>query len=92
MKQNIAIGFTTGLLANALGIVVYILLFSEEGLIASLRQSVQSDFLGTLIAAGAILNFVPFFLFIKRDRIYRARGVLLATILAALMVAFLKLF
>ena len=92
MKKQLSIGFLIGLLANALGIVGYVLLFSKEGLGESIRQSLRSDFFGTLIAAGAILNFLPFFYFIKRNEIYRARGVLLATILAALGVAFLKLF
>lgn len=91
IKKQIFIGFVTGIIANLIGMLLYTLLFSEEDLVTSLRQAAKGDFLGTLIAAGAILNFIPFFLFLKKDRTYRARGVLLATIVAALCTAVLKL-
>lgn len=91
IKQEIFIGFITGILANVAGMLLYILLFSELDVVSTLRQAAQGDFLGTLIVAGAILNFLPFFLFLKRDRTYRARGVLLATIIAALCTAILKI-
>lgn len=91
IKKEILIGFITGIISNALGVLLYILMFSEVGVAESLRQAAHGDFLGTLIAAGAILNFLPFFLFLKKDLMYRARGVLLASIIAALCIAILKL-
>lgn len=90
IKKEIFIGFIVGLLANSLGIVLYILLFSELGIAETISEALDNDFMGTLIAAGAILNFIPFFLFLKRDRLYRSRGVLMASILAALIIAALK--
>lgn len=91
IKEQLLIGFVTGIAANLIGMLLYILLFSELDVISTLRQAAQGDFLGTLIVAGAILNFLPFFLFLKKDRTYRARGVLLATIIAALFTAILKI-
>lgn len=91
IKKEIFIGFFTGLAANILGIFLYILLFSDAGVIETISQAHDNDFLGVLIAAGAVLNFVPFFLFLKKDKPYRARGVLMASILAALCIAFLKI-
>lgn len=91
IKKEIFLGFFTGLAANTLGIFLYILLFSEAGILETIRQARDNDFLGVLIAAGAVLNFVPFFLFLKKDKPYRARGVLMASILAALCIAFLKI-
>ncbi|MFD2516943.1 hypothetical protein [Salinimicrobium flavum] len=69
----------------------YILIFSELSIRDTLVESAEKDFLGTLITAGAILNFLPFFIFLKKEKTYRARGVLLASILAALVIAILKI-
>ena len=91
IKKEIFTGFFTGLLANILGMLIYILIFSEASISKTISESIEKDFMGTLITAGAILNFLPFFVFLKKDRPYRARGVLLATILAALVIAVLKL-
>ena len=91
IKKEIFTGFSIGLLANILGMLIYILIFSEASIGKTISESIEKDFMGTLITAGAILNFLPFFVFLKKDRPYRARGVLLATILAALVIAVLKL-
>lgn len=91
IKKEVFIGFIVGICANSLGILLYILLFSDLSVKDTIREALESDFFGTLIAAGAILNFIPFFLFIKRDRLYRSRGVLMASILAALIIAALKI-
>ena len=92
IKREIFIGFFTGILTNLLGILLYILLFSDLSIGDSLREAARGDFLGTLVAAGAVLNFLPFFLFLRREKVYRARGVLMASLLAALVMAFLKLY
>ena len=92
IKKEIFIGLVTGLLSNVIGILLYILIFSQLSVPETLRQAYESRFLGTLIAAGAILNFLPFFWFLRKDMTYRARGVLMASILAALCIAILKIF
>lgn len=91
IKKEIFIGFITGLITNLLGMLIYIIIFSELSIIETLRESVKGDFIGTLITAGAILNFAPFFYFLKKEKTYRARGVLMASILAALVIAIIKL-
>ncbi|MBW1297970.1 hypothetical protein [Aquimarina litoralis] len=90
IKKEIIIGFLTGLLANGVGIVLYILLFSELSIIETLKAAQQNNFLGSLIALGAILNLIIFFLFLKQNKPYRARGVLLATLVAAVGIAISK--
>lgn len=92
IKKEILTGFLVGIASNLLGMLIYILLFSELSLQKTLVESIEKDFMGTLITAGAILNFLPFFLFLKKDQVFRARGVLLASILAALIIATLKIF
>lgn len=90
IKKEIFIGFLTGIIANMTGIMLYILLFSDLGVIDTIREAIKGDFMGAVITAGAILNFLPFFVFLKKAEPYRARGVLMATILAALVIAALK--
>ncbi|MFD2563978.1 hypothetical protein [Aquimarina rubra] len=90
IKKEILIGFFTGIVANSIGIILYILLFSELGIKETLKAAQQNNFLGSLIALGAILNLIIFFLFLKQNKPYRARGVLLATLIAAVGIAISK--
>ncbi len=89
MKKNIFIGIFTGILANALGILLYILIFSDKGIDATITKALAEGYLGKIISLGAVLNLVAFFIFIKKNQNYKARGVLLATISIAVVTAFL---
>ena len=80
MKKDILIGIITGLAANALGILSYILLFSDQGIDATITKALAEGYLGKIITLGAVINLIAFFIFIKKEQIYKARGVLLATI------------
>lgn len=91
IKKEIGIGFVLGLAANLLGILLYILVFSDSEIRTSLEEAYQEQVLGRLIAAGAVLNFIPFFYFLNQNRIFRARGVVLASIVAALLIGVLQL-
>ena len=90
IKKEVFSGFITGIVANLIGILVYIILFSDISIAETIEEAWKNEFLGTLIAAGAILNFLPFFFFLKKERPYRARGVLMASILAALFIGILN--
>ena len=91
-KREIAIGFVVGLIANTLGTLLYILLFSELGIVDTYRAAVQQGHVGSLLALGALLNLAAFFGFLEVKRDYRARGVLMATVFTALVILFYKLF
>lgn len=91
IKKEILLGFLAGIAANIIGMLIYILIFSDLPVIETLQESLKGEFIGTLITAGAILNFLPFFYFLKKEKTYRARGVLMASILAALVIAVIKL-
>lgn len=90
IKKEIIIGFFIGILANGIGIVLYILLFSDLSIVETIKAAQENNFLGSLIALGAILNLIIFFLFLNKDKPYRARGVLLATLIAAVWIAISK--
>lgn len=88
--KQILIGFAIGLLANLTGTYLYIFFFSKHSLETTLKDAVENDLIGSLIALGAILNLVVFFLLLKKNQFYRARGVVLATVLAALVILLFK--
>ncbi|GAA4307559.1 hypothetical protein GCM10023115_38100 [Pontixanthobacter gangjinensis] len=90
IKQNIITGFLTGLAANIAGVLLYVTLFSQSDLDATLKDAIENDYLGKIVALGAIMNFLPFFVFLKKKQNYHARGVLLATISVAIAVAIHK--
>jgi hypothetical protein len=80
MKKEIIIGILTGIAANTLGVILYILAFSDKGIDATLHQSMAEGYFGKIVTLGAVLNLIAFFIFIKKKQDYRARGVLLATL------------
>jgi hypothetical protein len=52
----------------------------------------QQGVFGNLIALGAILNIFIFFIFLKKNPLYRARGVILAVIVAAISILILEFY
>ncbi|PRX56349.1 hypothetical protein [Flagellimonas meridianipacifica] len=90
-KKEIIIGFVLGIIANTIGTLLYILLFSDLGIIETYSAAVEQGHIGSLLALGAILNLVAFFGFLRLKRDYRARGVMIATLLTALIILYYKL-
>jgi uncharacterized membrane protein len=91
-KKDLLIGFVVGIIANTIGTLLYILLFSDLSIEETFRAAVQQGHIGSLLALGAILNLVAFFLFLRVRRDNRAKGVLIATILTALIIMYYKVF
>lgn len=86
MTKEIVVGFVIGVMANLAGSYLYIYFFSKETLEKTIQYSIEQDVLGNIIALGAILNLCAFFIFLKKNKVYRARGVVMATVLAALVI------
>jgi hypothetical protein len=91
IKREITVGFIAGLLVNSVGTLLYVLLFSNFGVVETLIVAYRDGFLGSLMALGALLNLILFFVFLKKKKEYRARGVLMATVLVALCILIYKL-
>ena len=90
-KKEIIIGFVVGIIANYAGTLLYILLFSDLGIVDTYNAAVEQGHIGSLLALGAILNLVAFFGFLRLKRDYRARGVMIATLLTALIILYYKI-
>ncbi|WP_324025240.1 hypothetical protein QSV08_18810 [Maribacter sp. BPC-D8] len=91
-KKEILIGFIVGIIANALGTLLYILVFSDLSITETFEAAVNQEHVGSLLALGAILNLVAFFGFLRIKRDNRAKGVLIATILTAFLILYYKVF
>ncbi|MDF4220711.1 MULTISPECIES: hypothetical protein [Maribacter] len=91
-KKEILIGFIVGIIANTIGTLLYILIFSDLGIIETFEAAVRQEHVGSLLALGAILNLVAFFAFLRIKRDNRAKGVLIATILTAFVILYYKVF
>ncbi len=95
IKKKIGIGFFIGLISACLGFVLCVFIFSslskqELGFSETINASISNDSIGSLIALGALPNLLLFFYFLKKNNIYRARGILLASLIAAIFIAISK--
>lgn len=89
-RKEILIGFVVGIIANTFGTLLYILLFSDFGIVETFNAAVTQGHIGSLLALGAILNLVAFFGFLRIKRDQRAKGVMLATLVTALVILLYK--
>ena len=89
-SKEIIIGFIVGIIANTFGTLLYILLFSDLGIGETFNAAIEQGHIGSLLALGAILNLVAFFGFLRIKRDQRAKGVMLATLVTALVIMIYK--
>ena len=91
-KKEIIIGFVVGIIANTIGTLLYIVLFSDFSVSETIQVALEQGHIGSILALGAILNLIAFFGFLKIGRDARARGVLIATLLTAMIILYYKIF
>ena len=87
MKKQIGIGFLAGVISNLIGIVLCIFIVSiikDLGFVETFSFYRRTDSLWMIITLGALPNLAVFFGFLRVNKEYRARGVLLATFLTAI--------
>lgn len=88
MKKDIAIGILVGLIANAVGVLLfawYIGATQDRTINNVIETAYIERRLGKIIAIGAVLNLLAFFGLLRQGQDARARGVLLFTIACALV-------
>ena len=92
IKKNILIGALVSLFATFGGIFLYLEYISRYGFYETIDLIKDGNLYGKVLSLAAIPNLFVFFIFIKKKQDYRAKGVLLATILIALTSLILKFF
>ena len=93
-NRNLFIGIISGIIANFLGFLVARLMLTGESSVINLtnviNQSYDDGLLNKLISLGALLNLLIFFFFIKTNQDNKAAGVLISTIMIALLTIYLN--
>lgn len=90
IRKEILIGFLASIIATACGAFLYLQYFSEYGFEETLQMVKEGNLYATVLSLAALPNLFVFFVFIKKKQDYRARGVLTASILTALITFVLK--
>ena len=95
-KKDLIFGITTGLISNIIGIIFTVIFLFQEINISNIfriiNESIENEFITKLISLGAIVNLFAFFIFLKFDSVERARGVLVATFLVAILTIYINNF
>ena len=92
VKKELFIGILVSLFATAGGVFLYLQYFSSFSFSETLEMIKSGNLYGKVLSLAAIPNLFVFFIFIKKKQDYRAKGVLMMTILIALTTLVLKLF
>jgi|TARA_B110000503_G_C6990692_1_gene347210 hypothetical protein len=90
IKKEISIGFVFSILATACGVFLYLQYFSKYGFEETILMIQKGNLYAQVLSLAALPNLFVFFIFIKKKQDYRARGVLMASILTALVTFVLK--
>ena len=95
-KRDVFFGLFSGFLANFLGMIITIIVLFNEINILNIFKIINDSFhdnsITKLISLGAILNLIVFFIFLKYDYDERAKGVLLATFVIAILTIYINNF
>ncbi len=87
IKKEVFTGLFIGLLANSFGVLIVtfiISLIKNAHFMWILNLYYSNENLWMLICLGATFNLIFFYYFLQKKKFYRARGVLLATFVAAI--------
>ena len=84
-KIKILYGLLIGIISTTIGIALFIYFFTDYNFTEGLQASKSNGTLGKIITLGAILNIIIFFALLKIKEDLMARGVVLATIIMAIM-------
>ena len=91
VTKEVLIGVVISLIATISGAFVYIEFFSRYNFQETLNVMRAQELYGKVLTLAAIPNLFVFFVCIKKKQDYRARGILLTTILIAFTTFVLKL-
>ena len=95
-KKEILLGIFSGFLANIVGTIFSVIILFQEikvsNILRILSNSISDNFITKLISLGAVMNLIVFFVFLRNDYEEKARGVLVATFIIAILTIYLNNF
>ena len=90
ISKEILIGVLTSIVATLCGLFIYLEFISDDTMTETFKKVIEGGVLGPVLALAAIPNLFVFWVFLKKNQDYRARGVLMTTIVVALITLVLK--
>lgn len=91
-NRQLIIGALVGMLVPAfLILMMYAFKFSESSFTSFVSASIRQGIAPALIALSLIGNLGLFFLFLKFDKLWASRGVMIATIIYGALMLYFKL-
>lgn len=84
-KTDLLIGVFLGIIASLVGSYIFIELLTEYNFVEGIKILRFQGKLGKIISLGSVLNIFVFFLLLKFNKELIARGVILGTILLAII-------
>ncbi|CAM1348238.1 hypothetical protein [Tenacibaculum insulae] len=90
IRKEVVIGVLISLLATASGLFIYLEFISDDTVNETFKKVIEGGVLGPVLALAAIPNLFVFWIFLKKNQDYRARGVLITTVAIALITLILK--
>ena len=96
MKKEIFFGFFIGVISNIIGVFLSVIILFKEYQISNIldiiNNSIDNNNITKLISLGAIINLISFFILLKFNFNEKARGVLVATFVIAILTIYLNNF
>jgi len=88
-KSDLLVGALIAFVATVIGSFLFISLFTDYDFVEGLQIIRSQGNLGKILTLGAILNIIVFFALLRNNKEMMARGVVLGTILLALLTLFI---
>lgn len=88
-KKDLFIGIAIGIVTALVGMFLFLFSFTDFSTLADLKIINGNGILGKVMALGAVLNLGVFFILLQLKKELMARGVVLATMLLAIVTMFL---
>lgn len=96
MKKEIFFGFFIGVISNIIGVFLCVIILFKEyqlsNILDIIYNSIDNNNITKLISLGAIINLISFFILLKFNFNEKARGVLVATFVIAILTIYLNNF
>jgi hypothetical protein len=91
LKDSLILGILAGLIGPVVGVLVfYFVNFSNSEFSSFFRMAAAQNLLSPLLSLCAVINLGVFFLFIRVNHLYSARGIIISTFLYGLIIIGLK--
>ena len=86
---DILIGFVLGFITAFAGAFLYLYFFTSYNLFTDFQFILQSGILGQVLKLGAILNLAVFFILLKFNKDFMARGIIITFVVLTVLAFFI---